>query len=426
VVAYYYYQHHNDFPTALSFLQTALSLASSTGNIKRESRLLRTLADIKHRIGEYSAGQIHAYEARRLANISADLCNEAGALRIEALCWQTLGHYRHALLLCDRARCLLVLCGLSGGELDLVVMNTQAKVHKSKSEYVEAHNIQLQILNGLNIEQGPRSHAFALLNIAEIDVPIGATKDEVQANIDVAKSIFNRADYALGLIMCDIILADIALRDGNMSAAKTLLLKSLNSSWVDPEICEYCLERLGEGNRWSATYWRPSWATIFLVNSLKLKQKREIYQALRFVGDVFRAEGDQDTAVSLFTVALEGFTHMDIHRNRADSLLRLGDISNENGDVMKAVEFWKTARPLFERSSQAKQVSLLDDKLSRISQDMLDDYERSLTLLSNTHALTMALNEFDIRTTEENSVEIYEKVNLVLGGGERQPVPPAL
>lgn len=70
--------------------------------------------------------------------------------------------------------------------------------------------------------------------------------------------------------------------------------------------------------------------------------------------------GDQDTAHSLFTLALEGFTQMDVHRSRGNCLLWLGDIARQKRDVSKAVEIWSMARPLFERSLQTKQIQQID------------------------------------------------------------------
>jgi hypothetical protein len=52
-----------------------------------------------------------------------------------------------------------------------------------------------------------------------------------------------------------------------------------------------------------------------------LKEKLGILKALQFLGDVFLAQGEEYTALNLFTVALEGFTAMDVHRSRAECML---------------------------------------------------------------------------------------------------------
>jgi hypothetical protein len=89
----------------------------------------------------------------------------------------------------------------------------------------------------------------------------------------------------------------------------------------------------------------------FLAHNLKLKQK-----ALQFSEDVFLDQADLDTAKSLISLASDGVTQMYVHPSGAECMLRLGKFPSR----MEASDHWKTARPLFERSSPAKQVSCID------------------------------------------------------------------
>jgi hypothetical protein len=125
---------------------------------------------------------------------------------------------------------------------------------------------------------------------------------------------------------------------------------------------------------------------VYFVHSLKFKEKLGIHKALQFLGDIFIAQNKEDTAISLYTVALEGFTQMDIHRSRAECMLRLGDISNGHGDLPKAVEHWEMARPLFKRSSQAKQVQHIDERLASVGEDVLEQHKKNLAHLVNLNA----------------------------------------
>jgi hypothetical protein len=124
-----------------------------------------------------------------------------------------------------------------------------------------------------------------------------------------------------------------------------------------------------------------SWTAVYLVNSLQRKEKLGIYKAFQFLGDIFLLQNDEHTAISLFTVALEGFTQMDVHRSRAECMLHLGDISRGDGDLLKAVEFWEAARPLFERSSQAKQVENIDGRLVGVGGHALGQHKKKLACL---------------------------------------------
>ncbi|KAJ7480987.1 hypothetical protein FB451DRAFT_1365282 [Mycena latifolia] len=365
-----YYSVLHDIPKAISFAQKGLSLSISTGNTKRQAEILTTLAGIKWRTGDYLASRKHASESRRLAGIFGNLFTEAHALRIESICWYTLGSYNQSILLSQRARDLLALCAVSGGHLDIQILTGQAEVHLLKSEYVEAYNVYTEILHTIPSDQWPYQHAIALLTMAQIDVEIGALGDRVHRNIDTAKQLFSSVGYSRAIISCDIVTAALDMNIGNLLKARSLFQACLKSAWgKDSEDVSYCLERLGNASLWVAIHHASSqWTVIFLVQILKLKQKLQIHKALQFLGDLYLADRDQQTAISLFTIALEGFTRMDVHRSRAECMLRLGDIAELHGDLSKAAELWKMARPLFERSSQTKQVIRIDEQLAKCAE----------------------------------------------------------
>ncbi|KAJ7812598.1 hypothetical protein B0H13DRAFT_1926069 [Mycena leptocephala] len=336
-----YYQTKADMSSATKFCAAAISLALSTGNTKFHSQGLYSLAWVKWDLGDYSAAQVHANEAQRLAIISADLYREAEALDIEATCCYTLGNYTKAMSLCIRARDLLTL-----GDVE-------------------------------------------------------------------------------GVAICDVILADLHLREGNSLAAKTILARCLKVTLEQSQIQTYCLERLGHASCWGDLIGMSSWTAIFLVNSLKRKEKVGIYKALRSLGDIFLAQNDEHTATSLFTVALEGFTEMDVHRNRAECMLQFGDISMGHGDPLKAVDFWERARPLFERSSQAKQVQHINERLAGISEDVLKQCRNNLACLAelNAPAGTIEKLEEDLSDIENlNNINMGNKKEFLVHHSPRNTV----
>jgi hypothetical protein len=143
----------------------------------------------------------------------------------------------------------------------------------------------------------------------------------------------------------------------------------------------FCLERLGNVSQWGADYSMSRWATIFLVHSLMGKQTLQIHKALQFLGDTFIHQKDEDTVNALFTVALEGFTWMDVHCSRAECMLRLDDISSRHGDHLKAVIQWNTAWPLFERSSQAKEVQCIDERLACVDHKIQKHHKENIAQL---------------------------------------------
>ncbi|KAJ7848299.1 hypothetical protein B0H13DRAFT_1906827 [Mycena leptocephala] len=265
-----YYRKEQDISTAKKFCETAMTLALSTGNTRRQSVVLCTLAWIQWGLGDYSMAQVHTYDAQRLARISADLYGEAEALNLQ----------------------------------------------------------------------------------------------------------------------------DLYLREGNFPKARLLFERCMKLCKYS-EIMFYCLERLGDVTRWDTPNWMSGWTTVFLVYSHKSKEKRGIHKALQFLGDIFLAQNDEHTAISLFRVALDGFTQMDVHLGRAECMTRLGDISKERGNLVKAMRLWETAKPLFERSSQAKQVDCIDNRLAGVSEDVLEQHKKNLLCLAESNVPSAALEDMD-------------------------------
>ncbi|KAJ6530492.1 hypothetical protein DFH09DRAFT_1093541 [Mycena vulgaris] len=216
---------------------------------------------------------------------------------------------------------------------------------------------------------------LALLNIAELDVCIGTAKDVVQRNLDAAKSIFNTVRDARSGKYCDIAQAYLYLREEDQWAAHALLQETLKlSRGKENDIVSHSLEKLGDPSCWNVSGHTSTWTTVFLAHAFKSRQKLECHKALQFLGDLFATQGDKGTAISLFTIALEGFTCMDVHRSKAECMLELADIYKEHKDLVKAVELWKLAKPLFERSSQAKQVKQIEERLACVSKDVLQHH----------------------------------------------------
>jgi hypothetical protein len=238
-----------------------------------------------------------------------------------------------------------------------------------------------------------------------------APKQEVQKNIDTAKSLLIK-DHRM-IMFCELLQGDLKLREGYISEAKILFCKYLKaSSDQHSDIATSCLEVLADVTRWNGFHGVSPWPTVFLAHSLRSKEKLSIYKALQFLGDLFLAQDDEDTAVSLFTVAFEGFMYMDVHRSRAECMLHLGDISKGHGNLLKALELWETARLLFERSSQAKQVKNIDDRLAGIGEDVQEQHRANLAHLAELNTPSRVVEEMDdedlkISTLDNKRVELF-------------------
>ncbi|KAJ7478196.1 hypothetical protein FB451DRAFT_182425 [Mycena latifolia] len=365
----YYCYYKKDMSMGMSFMAKALALSKSSESPAEESSVLNQIALIQWRSGDYHGGQRHALQAERLAKLAPSLYQESQALRTQALCYIGLGNYKHALSLLLRSKEIIGMCGMAGSGQEHVIMFSEAEIHLLKSEYTEARKIHRTILHSTSAEQDAHKHAFALINIAEIGVIIGEAPDVVQQSLDRAKTILQKVEDRIGITHCDKILADCMLAQGDLRSARALFEQCLLLSWGKTgDVTTYCLERLANVSRWTAADfdWTSTWTVVFIGHAKRSDGKLALHKALLFLGDVFLATGEKRTAESLFTVALEGFTHMDIHRSRGDCMLRLGDIAREKGDLVKATKLWREAQSLFIRALQAKDISQTDLRLAAV------------------------------------------------------------
>lgn len=126
--------------------------------------------------------------------------------------------------------------------------------------------------------------------------------------------------------------------------------------------------------------------SCYVLNLAVTRKSRDlcgIHRSLRRIGDVFLTWGDEDTALSLFEKALDGFTMMDIHRGRADCMVRIGDISAKRGNASRARDLWSDARSLYQRSSSPlEQIS--ECEWQRPVSTVISS--RSLCIVNNLHA----------------------------------------
>ncbi|KAJ7472532.1 hypothetical protein FB451DRAFT_1469264 [Mycena latifolia] len=417
-VGLYYFHTERKLSLALKYFYQAVDLAKLHGEIRQEALVLNHLGQIKWLLGDYPAAQLHAQASHRLAELAGDLHYQSLALRTSALCYERCGDTQKTVFLRQRAQKLLALCGTTTGSAYRILLQDLGGAQQLKSEYAEARSIHMQIARDAAV-QDPYNEALSLLNIAELDIIIGASKQDVLSNLDKAMALFDAHRYGYddvisAKVYCNIELGKLHLREGEIFTAKDILQTCFRLTWgKDFQAVLSCMESLANTIHWpeSDFNWASRWTFLYLGYSKKLENKLAIHQALQFLGDVFQAQGDTATSTALFTVALEGFTWMDIHRSRAECMLCLGDLAKGHGDVSKAIQLWKTARPLFERSSQAKQVTQIDERLAGISNNVVEETTDSWTRLGqlNTPIAPVAEETYQRTKTSEMEVEGGQK-----------------
>ncbi|KAJ7438999.1 hypothetical protein FB451DRAFT_1192377 [Mycena latifolia] len=277
------------------------------------------------------------------------------------------------------------LSGINSGRAYNVLLQNQAETHLLKSEYAEARSIHARIIG----DTATSHDVWGLLTIAQIDIMMGADKVDVCQTLDRVKALVNPSqsnnfDTIPAGIYCDIESGELHLREGEVVDAKAKFRRRFRLTWGnDAQATLSCIKGLADVSHWPESDFDSAsgWAVVYLGYTNKLENKLALHQALQFIGDVFQAQDDSTTATALFTVALDGFTHMDIHRGRAECLLRLRNLAKGQGDAPKAIEIWGPARPLFERSSQVKRVPEIDEGLAAITDVPGEHHTDRLTFL---------------------------------------------
>ncbi|KAJ7736149.1 hypothetical protein B0H16DRAFT_1764430 [Mycena metata] len=364
----------------LQFLERALVLGERAGDIEGQCDCLISIATVKLRWGYWTTSLKLSKRAERLANLTGNLCQASRALDVTAACLNFLGDYKGTVIHIHRAKEMLRVCGMARGDNNCSLMNTLAEVHLRKSEYAEAISIHEDLIE--NSSANPVSYAFALLNIAQIQIKSGGGEPNILEKIDQAKAIFSRVGLPHPDVYCEVMVAELIQREGNTSLAIELFLKSLKIGWQsDSQVLAVCLENLASLNiQKSSIHYNSNWPVVYLAFGSKHADKLAFYKALLFLGDSFLSSQDENTAHSLFTVALEGFTFMDVHCSRAQCMLRLGDLANKSGNPPEAVGFWIAAQPLFERSLQAEDTAKIESRLHAVNEGHKSSILRLVTL----------------------------------------------
>jgi hypothetical protein len=260
-----------------------------------------------------------------------------------------------------------------------------AEIHSLKTEYAASRFISAQLLARIEGQVPTLTTFFLHLNIALVDVAAsgGADVGHLYDSIETARRLSESTGFPWGNLYCDTALADLELCQGNADSARRILDKCLASAQESSsdEATTFCLERFSNPGFKMHTLDRTArWAAIFLVYSMKTKEKLSIMKALYCLGLNSAEERDDETALALFRVALDGLTFMDVHRWRANCMVGIADVLVRRGEVVEAAGLWRAARPLFERSSQAKDVARVDSMLDALDAKILEDRLAVLTV----------------------------------------------
>ncbi|KAF7290279.1 ATPase-AAA-core domain-containing protein [Mycena indigotica] len=376
-----YYQYHDHSPAkALKMYELCRSTAVSGGNTMRECDALDSIANVHWMTGQLLECRQAAVAAQALAVATTDLYREARSLHTESMACHSLGLFPASVSQNERARHLLALCGLAGGEVEIGILGSLAEVRKEQSDYTAARETQQAIWERVSGRDDPFIHAMAQLNLAELDVPLGAARAAVDANVSAAREGFAAIGFSKGGPICDMVQGDLELREGHYAEAQRLLEGCFRGAiGEDGEITSYCLERLANSARWGAG-WADAWTYVLLAQGVKSHRKLPLLKALQYIGDIFLRRRDPDTASALYTVALEGYAQMNVFRGQGETLEALGKIARESDRDEEAQALWSKAIPFLERSSQQMAAEVLRVEMAQLRMRDLDIRQPQATM----------------------------------------------
>ncbi|KAJ6533803.1 hypothetical protein DFH09DRAFT_1406402 [Mycena vulgaris] len=258
---------------------------------------------------------------------------------------------------------------MQGSDRVLIILEIQADIHLRKSEYIEAFAAIQQISAKTSPTRAPHYHAHTLAVLAYLEILASGHEANILRNLNASKAAYT----ALGtqrILLCSRVTAELYLSRGDTKNARVAFEECLSKSrgiYTDLEL--ECLATLGDpqhGMYGQAEILRR--AVVYSSFVRKTMDRVATFHALRCLADTFFALGDDETALTVFRVTLQGATKIDIHRLRAECMVGIGNIMMHRGDTLQGREIWQAAHPLFIRSSQMKDAVGLESRLARLSE----------------------------------------------------------
>ncbi|KAJ6556148.1 hypothetical protein B0H19DRAFT_1376996 [Mycena capillaripes] len=357
-----YYWSKGNIQRAAECNKRALALAEEAGDIKLRLSSLSMEYNITMDSEDPSRALKIAQKAQHILDSGGHY--EWSKREANAECY--LGNLPRALELCIEADELMISVGMEGSDKYLTLLDIRAEVHFRKSEYLQARQLHERIVKKTSPTSSPMYHANSLVTMVHLDILTERDGAEISANLngpEYEQAVLSSPRWTLPAAW---VAAETKLYRGDIDHARRAFTECLTKSrGVEPAIMHMCLTALGDPrHRMHGTAGTLRWAVVYLAFVQKMKDPVGTPNALRFVADSL--DYDEETALSLFHVALNEATRMDIHRLRAECMAGIGDIYMHRGDPMGAKEMWRDAHPLFVRSYRSKEATSVVERLQKL------------------------------------------------------------
>ncbi|KAK7028647.1 NB-ARC domain-containing protein [Favolaschia claudopus] len=338
--------HHTDpryldIPKATHFNALGMAVAEKSGDAALQLMSLDTEFDIAHRSGDRSMQLKIIQKAKRVAfanfglqvgeqNLNFVQCDW---LQNEAVVCIYMGDLSRAEELCVQIDELLVACEMQGSDRYLALLDIRAEVHYRKTEYEDARSQHWRIVQATSATTDRRHYAASLAFVAYLDILLGGSEEDIQRNLDAAEAVYT-ALGGMRILLCSFVRACLRLQHGEKDGARTDLLNCLmKTRRIYQDIHGYCLEYLSDPKQKlfgsTETF---QWAVVSLAFFVKKKDPVGSLNSLRRLADTLLYFGEEETALCLFQVGMEGATEMGIHRLEAECMGGIANIEKRGAE----------------------------------------------------------------------------------------------
>ncbi|KAF7326674.1 AAA domain-containing protein [Mycena venus] len=362
-----YYLRLGDVNKAATHADMSLSLADQADDNIRRNRALCMISTCRRLKGKFREALEYARRAQWVAGQIGRFDRETEAMEEEAMSWLALGNFSQAVDICRITRQLVIARGVEKTVHEITILDFEADIYLYKTAYPEARRAYECIVQYTSsVDKFALFHGNSRAAIAAIDVALGVFKseDEVTAALEISRQIFTSRGYLRGLPICDKVMADFLIAQGRISEAVQMYQKCLHSlRGKSAESFSGCLQKLGDITLTHDARSATQWAITYLAYGRTTSNPSVVAWAFRLLGDIFREEADEKTSESLFQLALEEFTRMDIYQGRAQCLLRLGENAQKRGEHSRVKDYSSEARKMFFKSgitAEAQRIGLIE------------------------------------------------------------------
>ncbi|KAF7353372.1 NB-ARC domain-containing protein [Mycena sanguinolenta] len=359
--ALYYVFTGKSTQKAEELTRLALSLAQESGDSELQLLSMQTEVSVAESCNDPHRVIQIAHKAWKIARLTTTYW-EYRCTEWEASGCCHSGNLMRALELCAHGEELLIADGQEDSDRFLQCLDTRAEVNLAKTDYLEARRLYKRITEMTAPTRSPWFHAHSLVMIAHIDILTEGEVPDILESLDAAAAVYaahNRKSFVHSSVA-----AELQLYRGDSENARASFMVCLGPKISPSTQTHFCLAALGDpshGMHRIADCFR--WAVVYCAFERKTNDMVRTLNALRCLGDIYVAFGDDETALQLFHVVLEAGIKMDVYRLSAECMVGIGDIMMRRGDLVEAKGMWTSAHPIFLRSSRSRDAASVQKRL---------------------------------------------------------------